>query len=329
MRRAWLVILIVASAASLPTPVPAAVEVEPVTFTVTNPLEPGSSYEVNGHLYRPGSTPTCSTSVMLLQHGLSYGEWGWDFPLQTKTYSVARALARAGYPVVAIDRLGYGSSPHANGYLLTIEGYADITDQIIGHLRTGSYGAATPTAFDAVGLMGHSAGTEISEVTTAVYRSADLLIATAYHQFPSDRIVVDFFTGDYVRAAQSDYEYFGGDEAGRTEYMYNADFADPAIIARDHELANLTPSGEIYSIGPQPSRYVIATIDVPVLLVLAEDDLLFPVEYADLAAGMFLGSDDVTTHVVPTAGHSFMLHPNAPETNEVLVRWLEDRMAAC
>jgi pimeloyl-ACP methyl ester carboxylesterase len=330
MRRMTISTLLAAAliASYSPTASQADATVQSVTFTVNNPLEPDSAYEIHGRMALPEGT--CG-GVLLLQHGLSYGAWGWDFPIEPETYSTMRSLADAGFASVTIDRLGYGESAHPNGHLLTVEGYADMTRQMMDQLRMGTYSADSTPAFGKVGLVGHSAGTEISETTAALF-GADALIATAYHHFPSQRIVTDFFTGDFVRAAQDDYEEFGGDEAGRTEYMYHLPNADPAIVAKDNELRNLTPSGEVFTIGPQPSRYVMHRITAPTLLVLAEHDILFEVSFAELEEAMFASVEDMTTMIVPDAGHSFMLHENADDTNQRMIDWLEarpDAVPAC
>lgn len=338
MHRILLVLsVLVALVPASPSRAATEVVVTPIEFSVTNPLEPGVERTVRGHIYRPADAAGCTGSVMLLLHGLSYGQWGWDFPIDPDTYSVARALARAGHPAVAIDELGYGTSAgdedpngeSVNGYTLTVQSYAAMTSQIVGQLRA--------SGFEHVGLMGHSAGTEISELTAGIYGGVDVLVATAYHHSPSQRIVTDFVTGDVVRAAQGDYEYFGDTEEQRAEYMYNLDVADPDVVALDTELANLTPSGEVWTISNQPSRWVLPAIDVPVLLVVAEEDILFPpagdpVPGQDNVANelsLFVSSPDATAHVIPDAGHSFMLHPNAPETNAVVAAWLGDRLPSC
>lgn len=295
-----------------------------ITFTVNDPVttEP---YRVAGRILLPPGP--CAQTAVLMIHGLSYGMWGWDFPVQPETYSVARALQSRGYGAVTIDLPGYGASSKPNGYQLTVESYAAMVAQMTDALRAGTYQANEAVRFAHVVLMGHSAGTEISELAASLYGNVDALIATGYTHVPSTRIVQDFFTGDYIRAAQSDYEYFGGDVSGRTEYMYS-DLADPDVIAQDNRLANLTPSGEIYSIGPQPSGKVMQRINQPVLLVLAEKDLLFPSEYADEELVLFASAKDKQLHIVPGAGHSFMLHRNAAATNNVIGNWLDAHPAA-
>jgi pimeloyl-ACP methyl ester carboxylesterase len=311
------------------------VEVRSVAFTVLNPQEPGVFRTVRGSLYLPSNAPLCGESVMLLIPGLSYGAWAWDFPLEPGTYSVARALASHGYPALAIDNAGYGASDHPNGYTLTVEASAVMTSQIITQLRTGLYQSAPlPRAFKRVGLVGHSAGTEIAELTAGLFGGADVLIATGYSHTPTVQLLTDFTTGDAVRAAQADREYFEGTPEHRAESMYNLAVADPAVVALDTSMAELTPSGEILSIIPQPSRLVLGTITAPVLLVLAEQDQLFPpvvlgVPVGPLELALFVASADKTLHVVPRAGHSFMLHPNAPQTNAAMLQWLSARVPAC
>ena len=331
MRRFLLVALVpIMLTPAAPATASTAVTKTPIAFEVVNPQDPAATWTIRGHVYTAdGCSPT---SALLLLHGLSYGQWGWDFPIDPDTYSVARALARAGYAVVAIDELGYDTSGgdsdpegrQLNGYQVTVGSYADMTAQIVDDLR-GS-------GFTEVGLVGHSAGTEISELTAAIHRNVDVVVATAYHHFPSQRIVADFLTGDVVRAAFDDYEYFGEDAAQRAEYMYNLDVARPDVVAQDTALANLTPSGEVWSIAGQPSGKVLQAIDVPVLLVLAEADLLFPPtsdydgesDNGSNELALFAASPDKELHVVPDAGHSFMLHPNAPDTNDVIASWLTD-----
>lgn len=319
MRRAtFLTVFVLALGVLSPAGAQTAVEQRGVSYTVHNVADPGLELTVRGTMYRPEG---CLSSVMLLVHGLSYGQWGWDFPIEPEKYSVAQALAGAGYAAVTIDLPGYGASDDPpSGYTLTVEGYAMMVGEIVAQLRA--------QGFQHVGLMGHSAGAEISELAAALY-DVDVLIAAGYTHFPSQRIVTDFITGDMVRAAQDDYEYFGGTPDVRLEYMYNRDFADPVIQAKDNELANLTPSGEVYSIGPQPSRYLVPLITEPTLLLLAEKDLLFPVENGEQDLLLFALASDKSLHVVPEAGHSFMLHPNAPATNAAVAAWLAPRIPAC
>ncbi|HVE84259.1 MAG TPA: alpha/beta hydrolase [Myxococcales bacterium] len=289
---------------------------------------------MRGTLYTPHTDSGCNRSVVLLLHGLSYGAWVWDFPLQPSTYSVARALAARGFPAVAVDELGYGTSDHPNGYTLSVESYGNITGQMITQLRAGSYWATTPRAFQQVALYGHSAGSEMAELAAGAFTPVDALIASGYTHFPSSGIFQNTVTQDQSQMLLYDYIYFTGSPSNRLAFMYNAPAADPAIMAQDNALANATPSGEEMSIPAQPSRDVLPLIHAPVLLVLGDHDALFPandglVNYASLDLAFFTGTADKSAYVVPQAGHAFMLHTSAPQTQQVVGDWLQARIQRC
>ena len=307
---------------------------EPVAFQVTNPLDPLTTYTVKGTLIRPAG---CTKSVLLAMHGLSYGQWAWDFPLEPESYSVAQALAERGYSMVAIDRLGYGASAGAgspdqpNGYTLTVEGYAEMTAQIARQLRGGTYEASSPNAFDRVGLIGHSAGTEVVELAAGLYPGlASVLIATGYTHEPfvnNHWLLRQWVRHDNPAALRDDYMYFERDPETRAADFYTS-MSDPEVVALDNALANLTPSGEVFSISFQPSRFVLPLYDGPVLLVLAEKDVLFPAHFGESELLHFVRASDKTLYVVPGAGHAFMLHTNATVTNDAIADWLDARNEA-
>ncbi|MGH9041185.1 MAG: alpha/beta hydrolase [Acidimicrobiia bacterium] len=282
-----------------------------VQFTVMNPQENNAPRTIVGFRY----DPSCRAStVVLLQHGLSYHKEAWDTP----GYSVAQPLARAGYAVVAIDRLGYGESRLENGNNVSVEAYGHMTDQIVTQLRS---------EFDRVILGGHSAGAGTSEFAQGVFGSGDAVMALGWHHRPSDQIGKDFFGSDTPRSLQDDYTYFLETPEHRAWMFYEPD-ADPAIVEADTRAANLTPSGEIQTIGKQPSRYVVGNVKVPVFIQLSEKDRLFEPQYGDLHAAEFASSPSVTVDIVPTAGHTFMLAPQGPAGTTRMVDWLRSRPEA-
>jgi len=322
MRPLAIVILLSATAAAADS-----VATSAVSFSVTNPLEPLFNRTVHGTLYLPASTPRCNRTVVLLLHGLSYGSWAWDFPIDRSTYSMARALASLGYAAVAVDELGYGNSDHPNGWNLTVQAYGSIAAQLAAALKSAAYHAAWPIAFSRLVLFGHSAGTEMSELAAGNAGAGDGLIASAYTHFPSAGILLDTISAETPAALVAPYMYFGDNPTTRAMDMYDQTWADPAVVSEDTSLANLTPSGEILTISSQPSRTAIPLIHVPVLLIMAEHDVLFPPAPLELA--LFTAALDKTSYVVPRAGHSFMLHPNAPQTQQVVGAWLSARFPSC
>jgi len=282
---------------------------QPVEFTVKNPDEGGEARKIVGYRY---DTFCSSPTAVLLLHGLSYTKEVWDFP----GYSVAQKLAAAGYAVFAVDRLGYGESKLENGYHVSHEGYADMAHQMVEQLRA--------QGFQHVVLAGHSAGAGTTELEAALYGGVDAIIPMGWHHRPSNQLGQDFFTGDYLRAAQDDYVYFLGTPQHRAEMFYTAS-ADPVVVAADTKAAVPTPSGEIYSIGKQPSRLLVGLIKVPVFLQFGDSDRLFELQYAKMHAEEFRSSPSVTMDVVPDAGHTFMLTKNGLAGTDRMVNWLLSR----
>lgn len=279
-----------------------------VVFKVTNLSEPGATRLVHG--YRIDPSCKASTAV-LLQHGLSYTGEAWDFP----GYSYARKIAGAGYTVVAVDRLGYGRSKLSNGYKVSSEAYASMAHQMVQQLRK--------EGFDHVVIGGHSAGAEVAELEAGMYRDVDALIAMGYHHWPGVPFLAqDFITGDTLGAFQKDYVYFLGTPRHRAEMFYTGN-ADPAVVAADTKAAVPTPSGEILSIGKQPSRLFASRVNAPVFLQLADSDRLFPLRFASMAKALFLSAPSVTLDKVPHAGHTYMLHRGSgPAAASRMTDWL-------
>jgi pimeloyl-ACP methyl ester carboxylesterase len=286
-------------------------ERQAVSFEVGNPQESGTVRTIAGYRYDP---PCKASTVVLLQHGLSYTKEVWDFP----SYSLARPLAAAGYAVVAIDRLGYGESKLENGYNVSQEAFAEMTRQMVNQLRK---------EFDHVVLGGHSAGGGVSMLTQGLFASGDLVMVLGWHHRPSDEIVQEFMTRDTTRALQDDYEYFLETPEHRAD-MFFTDQAEAKVVKLDKERAVLTPSGEVLTISKQPSRYVTPNIRVPVFLQLSEFDRLFEPKFADMERQLLSNSPSVTVDVVPGAGHTFQIHPSGRDGTARLVDWVRARPEA-
>lgn len=282
-----------------------------VVFEVHNSADNNSAYRVVGTLHRARCR---ATSVVLLQHGLSYTGDAWN----VDGYSVARALTDAGYDVVAIDRLGYRRSPLADGRKVNVLAYGDMAHQIVQTLRR---------RYQHVAIGGHSAGAEESENAAALYGDVDALLALAYSHFPSVQVVSDVGTGDDPRALTSSdgYEYFLGTPQHRAEMFFTGD-ADRRVVAADTRAAQPTPSGEMLSITPQPSGKLLSLITAPVFLQLATLDRLFPATDIDREVLLFTSSK-VTTDVVPGDGHTFMLHRNGVAAALRMANWLRSQPA--
>lgn len=282
---------------------------------VTNPGD-GLEHTLQGFRVDP---PCDADTAVVFVHGLSYTGEAWD----VDGYSYTRILAEHGYATFAHSRLGYGPSTLDDGYAVSTTGMADMAGQVAASLTD---------EFDHVVFAGHSAGAETTLTATALFDApVDAVVAMGYHTYPDPEFLAeDWITGDQVRAAQDDYEYFMGTPERRAEMFYTDD-ADQAVIDADTAAAVLTPSGEVQTISFQPSRSGSGLVDVPVLLQLAEDDRLFPSAFADQWAGQFVSSPSVIVDVVPGTGHTYMLHHEGPAAAVRIADWLADEvgLAGC
>ena len=186
--------------------------------------------------------------------------------------------------------------------------------QIVGQLRQ--------QGFAHVVLAGHSAGAGTTELEAGLYGDVDAIMPMGWHHRPSNQLGQDFFTGDYPRAAQDSYEYFLGSAGPPGRDVLHAD-RRPGRGGGRHQGLRRTPSGEIISIGKQPSRLVVGNIKVPVFLQFGENDRLFELQYAQMHAEEFRSSPSVTVDVVKDAGHTFMLTKNGILGAERMADWLE------
>ena len=80
--------------------------IETVCFSVTNLAGSQSTLYGQRFIDRPMSP---RTPAIVLVHGVASSTENWDF---SPNWSVARALAKAGYVVISYDRLGYAKSSY-------------------------------------------------------------------------------------------------------------------------------------------------------------------------------------------------------------------------
>jgi pimeloyl-ACP methyl ester carboxylesterase len=303
------------------------VTVTPIDFEVSNQLEPGSSYTLRGFLYEPAGQEGCRTSILQANHALTTGAWYWDIPFEQERYSIARKIVKeSGIPFLALNKLGYGqpdhpyrSSDRPPGKTVTVEALADASHQVTQQLRADGY--------DKVGLIGHSAGSEESEIHAGLYKDVDALILSGFTHLATNRFSEQILAREVPRALLDDYPFFFGDHNTRDSFLFT-DLADPELVQALHPLVNETPAGEILSIGPQPSRFFQPVIDIPVLTLIAESDEIFDAQGAALDEPAFVSSDDVTFINYPGIGHGVEFHRNGPEVTQDVADWISARPGA-
>lgn len=249
--------------------------------------------------------------LVVLLHGASDSHTVFDF---APGFRVARGLARQGFGVLTLDRVGYGLASRPCGDTLTFGVSAGYVREVIEGVRAGALGQVVNT----VVLLGPSAGADVAIVEAGTYHDIDGVIVcfhTARLQPALSEVDVDTWF------SQGDYFDFGTDF--RTRFFYAKPWALDSIINLDNATRQLVPRAEIHSALSDASAPFRAQIKIPVLLMQADHDGLF-VPQDDTA--LFSSSPDVSFVLLHKAGHKAFLHPTSKATAiDVIASWINQR----
>lgn len=305
----------------------------PVTLSAGSTVR----YSIAGWLCADG--PPRGRTVQVLIPGLTYGASYWNFPLDPGRYSYVRAATAAGYATLAIDRLGEGASsyPPAADVTATTETFA--LHQVVAALHAGRIGHA---AYRTVVLVGHSYGSDLALREAAAYADVSGVISTGW-------LTAGSLAGhlrvrnSYDTSAAQDVKFAGlALPAGyvttrpgtRGADFYNTGYASAAVIAEDESLKQTVSAGELATVAIPVPRASTRQIRVPVLIAIGQDDALncdnsvaalSCATSADVLAregGNYSPQACLQAFVLPRAGHSIDLHPDAPEWFAAATKWV-------
>jgi pimeloyl-ACP methyl ester carboxylesterase len=326
-----------------------------VCFTVNNPGDPMPS-TVRGTLFRAGERARSPSTALLLQHGAVAERTAWSggAPVIDGTHDMARSLAKGGYAVFAIDRLGYGESRYeGSGFLLTPDGYIEMTHQMVTQIRAGSHtdcaGNAAGRGAARVVLSGFSSGAGIVEGYATRYHDIDGIIPMSWSNQPELSTAFRTLIGVLAPqlAAGKDYlEFFLDGADGYSEFCEEFLFysrgtrrgALEQLCGLDYyaETAFPTPSGE--AALPALQAATIAAIgnvgSTPALLVFSDRDAAFPgaehrgadpdVVTPEIAMWRNGCNCDVSVYVQKNAGHVGLFHKTGKQVTKRILGWLDD-----
>ncbi len=290
-------------------------------------------YEVVGTLGVPASP--IPSRVQLLLHGSTYGRYYWDFPLEPERYSYVRHMTNGGWATLALDRIGIGQSSHPPPDEVDVESNAFVVHQVIQALRDGTFEGHS---FSTVVLVGHSLGSAITIAEASRYKDVDAVVVTGLlHHFDVGLVLVPAS----LYPAQEDNERFNGlpveyttTRPGERSLFYHAPTVDPKVISADEGRKETVTAAEIATFPLDLARS--RQIRVPVLVVVGDFDRVFCSLIncsVPLLGGAAFESTFWTTKcyrqiVVPDAGHSINLHPNAATWYAQALAWLETNTGA-
>lgn len=321
----------------------ATVRTDEVCFTVHNQGDPTPS-SVNGVRFYVGN-PTPETKVIVLVHGHSITHAFWDV---APDFSVARNLARAGYLVLAYDRLGYGKSPYqrprGSGFTLTVSSQRAMLHEIVTQVKSGAYtftagdgtcdrgrvaGLTSPTVI----LIGHSGGGAIVSGYPGIYHDVAAVAPVGWtNQGMSSQGAAYIATTLAPQwAAGNDYvSLFPSEEACRRALLYLPEVVPSLLPTFCPSLVD-APAGEALSIGRAYAENLAAISrvgpDIPVLLAFADRDFFFSAnDYAN-EVGYWKAhcGCDVESWTQQATGHALIAHRSMPTFTSKVVAWLRSK----
>lgn len=283
--------------------------------------------------------PPGATSVELLLHGFTYGQYYWDLPFQPETYSFVRVANARGFATLNVDRLGNVGSFQPLSALVTMDNQASVTHQLVGALRDGSLGVA----FENVILVGHSSGSLIAYLEAGRFQDVDALVATgASHELNAINIATRVIGQSAPALLDPKFAPLLLDPGyvttlpGRRDTFYEPGNADPQVIALDEQLKQTAALGEALTTLPDVILSASSAIDLPVLAVNGEHEPFFcngllagdcssSEALRESERGFYGPGAQLDAFVVPGAGHDLALELDAPQTSALIQDWLAAR----
>jgi pimeloyl-ACP methyl ester carboxylesterase len=299
----------------------------------------GIAYNISGTIFYKSLKPS---NLIIAVHGFVNDRSVWDggfFGHDENSY--ARTLANAGYIVLTYDRLGYGQSKiNSPGAGFTIDSEVQLQNlrDIIIQIKDGSNSCSSTTkfTFDKIILVGHSGGSAIIESYAAQYHDVAAIIPMTppgfgmnvkyYNAAIINWIIPQISAGnDYVtmfppgsNGISQDCLYFFFDPKNTNPKISNTCCSNKNLIP--------SPSGEYLSAQDfwKNTLMLVPQIeeDLPVLLVFADNDLLFnESQSADIDYWKQYCKCDLSILHTKT-GHMLMFHKSSKDIIEYIVDWL-------
>ena len=275
-----------------------------VCFTVQNP---GDSHDsrVSGTLFHTEHYTSTSTALFLL-HGMvaERSVWNGGGPELPGLPPMATLLAKEGYGVFAIDRLGHGESPYdGSGFELTSDGAVERAHQMVEQIRSGDFDVSAggcndreastdlPGAENVV-LMGASYGGILSSAYATRYDDIDGVVpmvvsnqglSLRFREQIDEFILPQAEQGeDYVNFFATNEDGFSHDCEELMMYQGGTTPSHHERICGQEYYGNLeertTPSGEFTSAAEmmeQTTEDIGNVGPTPALLVFADRDAMF------------------------------------------------------
>lgn len=327
-----LVALTASTMAVVSAPAPAAAtEVMCYTASVPVTLEGGSG-PITGTLCIPDE----ATTVQVLVHGFTWGNYYWDLPYQAGRYSTRLQANERGYATFNIDRLGVAPSYQPASSLVTFENNASALHQVVQWLRRGE---PQRLGFTKVVLVGQSYGALTSWLEAGRYRDVDAVVTTGVTHLPNWEALAAEQPNFWPAALDPKFAGSGLDQGylttipGARSIYYVMGNVDPTVVALDERFKQTGTIQERQTVLPELLLAASQNINVPVYVITGAQEPFFcnGPGAADCSSSSVLEAGErpffgagasVEALVVPNAGHNVTLQLNGPQTIIAIQNWI-------
>jgi len=295
-------------------------------------LAPGAPADqtISATLSRPSRR---GGTLQILLHGATYSHVYWDFPYRPERYSYVRAMSRAGYATLNMDRLGIGASSHPPVDALTRTSEAYVTHQLV---QLALSGGLDGEPFDHVVLVGHSLGVLIGITEAGTYGDVSGLVLSGNIHNDADPVTWDAFVSALLPAQQASPQFANLPDGylttatGSRSVFYYLPGAEPQVIAIDDATRGTGAFSEAE--GKDMSK----AIQVPILASVGEFDgfngcvsscglrksPLPPPDGLAAEGKWFPKAPTFDVYLQAQAGHDQNLHVTAPDFYAAVRSWL-------
>jgi pimeloyl-ACP methyl ester carboxylesterase len=292
----------------------------------------GGPHKLAGTQCQPATGRPPRAAVVLV-HGTTYNHRYWDFSIDPQRYSAARILASAGYVTLSVDLLGVGGSDRPPATEVTADVSASALHQAIEHVRSDP---AARTSSGKLFLVGHSSGSTLAVREAATFGDVDGVVSTGFLHSTGSAATL-FPAMIHPAAGDPKFENDPSIPAGYITtrpgvrgifyYPFNA---EERVVSEDEATKDAPPGGDPSGLAEERATGTYARrLTAPVLVLIGQRDLSFcsppACPQAAKEAGFYPASPDLEVVTRPRAAHDLNLQRSAPETTDIIRRWIRDR----